>query len=63
MSGPELQRELLQRGHDVPVIFITAFADLCIPPDLLAHEAVACLSKPFQEKDLREALEAALPDP
>jgi len=63
ISGPQLQLELLQRGHDVPVIFITAFADRCIPPDLLARGAIACLSKPFQEKELRDALEAALSQP
>ncbi len=61
MSGPELQRELVRRGHAVPVIFITALGDKSIPPALLAQGAVACLLKPFQEQDLREALEAALP--
>src|SRR5579863_1041883 len=34
MSGPELRRELLRRGHDIPTIFITALADHASRPDM-----------------------------
>src|SRR5271156_627404 len=34
MSGPELRRELLRLGHDIPTIFITAHADFSSQPDL-----------------------------
>jgi FixJ family two-component response regulator len=59
MSGPELRRELLRRGHDIPTIFITAHADFASQPDM--HQgAVDCLLKPFSETALLEALKRAL---
>jgi FixJ family two-component response regulator len=61
MSGPELQRELIRRGYTIPIIFITAVADKRIASALLRDGAVACLSKPFSEQELREALAAAFP--
>ena len=61
MSGPELHRELVSRGHTIPVIFITAQTDASLRPSLLAQGAVDCLFKPFSEPDLRAALHAALP--
>lgn len=60
-SGPELHRELLARGHAIPVIFITARADDSLRPNLLEQGAVECLFKPFSERELRKALHAALP--
>src|SRR5580704_6893616 len=45
MSGPELRRELIRRGHDIPTIFITAHADFTSQQDLYAG-AVDCLLKP-----------------
>lgn len=60
MSGPELQRELLRRGHSIPTIFITARSCKSIPPDLLEQGAIECVFKPFSEQELREALDAAL---
>lgn len=63
MSGPELQRELLQRGLKIPVIFITAHADEFVRPALLEQGAVECLFKPFSEEALIDALHAALGTP
>lgn len=60
MSGPELQRELIRRGHSIPTIFITAQSPESIPPSLLEQGAVECLFKPFSKEDLRAALDAAL---
>jgi FixJ family two-component response regulator len=60
MSGPQLQRELILRGHTIPIIFITALADKSIPPGLLQQGAVACLFKPFSEQELRDTLAVAL---
>ena len=59
MSGPELRRELVRRGHDIPTIFITAHTDFASQPDL-RDGVVACLTKPFSETALLEALERAL---
>jgi FixJ family two-component response regulator len=60
MSGPELHRELLQRGLRIPTIFITAQVDETLRPSLLAQGAVECLFKPFDEVELLNALRAAL---
>ena len=60
MSGPELRRELIRRGHEIPTIFITAQSPQSIPPSLLEQGTVKCLFKPFSKEDLRVALDAAL---
>ena len=60
MCGPELQRELIRRGHIIPTIFMTARSRDSIPPDLFQRGTVKCLFKPFSGADLRAALDAAL---
>ena len=59
MSGPQLRRELLRRGRDIPTIFITAHADFDSRPDM-REGVVDCLVKPFSETALHEALKKAL---
>ncbi len=61
MTGPELQRELVRRGHKIPVIFITADADESVRSRLLAEGAVDCLFKPFSDAALLGALKTAMP--
>ena len=60
MSGPELQRELRQRDHRIPSVFITAHRDDPLRPRLIEQGAVDCLFKPFSETALIEALTVAL---
>ena len=60
MSGPDLQRELTQRGQRIPVVFITAHGDHTVRPRLIEQGAVECLFKPFSDTALREALDVAL---
>jgi len=60
MSGPGLQRELVSRGHGLPMIFITANASEPLRRRLIGEGAVECLFKPFSEAALLEALNAAL---
>jgi FixJ family two-component response regulator len=61
MRGPDLQRELARRGHDIPIVFITAHGDEEVRPRVLSDGAVACLLKPFTEDALLTAIRAALP--
>ncbi|CAM0999621.1 Two-component system response regulator [Rhodanobacter sp. Root179] len=61
MSGPDLQLELIRRGHAIPIIFITAHGDAADRPRLIRQGAVDCLFKPFSEAALLRALGAALP--
>jgi FixJ family two-component response regulator len=60
MSGPELQRQLMRRRQEIPIVFITATRDADVRPRLLAQGAVECLFKPFSETALLDALNAAL---
>jgi FixJ family two-component response regulator len=60
MSGPALQRELMLRRKKIPILFITAHGSETVRPQLLQQGAVECLSKPFSDTALREALNAAL---
>lgn len=60
MTGPDLQRELAIRLQKIPIIFITAQRDEMLRPRLLNLGAVECLSKPFSEASLLEAINAAL---
>jgi FixJ family two-component response regulator len=59
MSGPELRRELLRRGYDIPTIFITARVETASRPDV-REGAVACLVKPFSDAAVLDALKTAL---
>jgi FixJ family two-component response regulator len=60
MSGPDLQQELKRRRQEITIIFITALADETVRPRMLEQDAVECLFKPFSEKALLDALNAAL---
>jgi FixJ family two-component response regulator len=59
MTGPELRRELIRRGHHIPTIFITAHADFALRSDI-REGAAECLIKPFSEAALLAALKIAL---
>jgi FixJ family two-component response regulator len=59
MSGPELRRELVKRGYSIPTIFISAHVQFASQPDM-REGAVDCLTKPFSEAVLLDALQRAL---
>ncbi len=61
MSGPELQRELISRQQNLPMIFITAHKDQDVVSQLMANGAVDCLLKPFSEAALLTAISRAVP--
>jgi FixJ family two-component response regulator len=58
MSGPDLQRELILRGQEIPVIYITANAGVAVHQRALEQGAVDCLFKPFSDTALLAALNA-----
>ena len=60
MTGPDLQLELKNRRHDIPIVFITAHRDENVRPRVMAEGAVECLFKPFSDTALLAALNAAL---
>jgi FixJ family two-component response regulator len=60
MSGVELQTFLLTQGHDMPIIFMTAFPEERIRMRALNAGAIGFLGKPFDEKSLIDCLDKAL---
>ena len=60
LSGPELQRELARRRQEIPIVFITADCDEKLRPRLIEQGAVECLSKPFSDSELLDAVNNAL---
>jgi FixJ family two-component response regulator len=61
MSGVELHRQLIARSCRVPAIFITAHGyDDCTRLQTYSDWTVACLTKPFSEDELFNAVQLAL---
>ena len=60
MSGLDFQRQLAQTGVQIPIIFITAHGDIPMSVRALKSGAVDCLTKPFRDQDLLDAIQQAL---
>ena len=56
LSGLELQQELLARGYEVPIIFITAHDSATARQNALSAGAHAFLRKPFEDLVLLNAI-------
>src|SRR3569832_1616149 len=59
-SGLDLQRELAAANRRVPIIFITAHADVPMTVQAMKGGAIEFLTKPFRDQDLLDAVEAGL---
>ena len=59
MSGIELQSELRSRGSTLPIIIITAHGDVPTARAAFQAQAVDFLEKPFDDAQLRSAIDAA----
>jgi FixJ family two-component response regulator len=59
-SGLELQAELRARGSRLPFVIITAHGDVASARAAFQSEAVDFLEKPFDEAELRAAIEKGL---
>jgi FixJ family two-component response regulator len=59
-SGLELQRDLAAANRQVPIIFITAHADVPMTVQAMKGGAIEFLTKPFRDQDLLDAIEAGL---
>ena len=60
MSGIELQEKLVAMGIKIPVIIITAFADVQIAVRAMRTGAVTLLEKPCRDQELWESVRNAL---
>jgi FixJ family two-component response regulator len=59
-SGLELQRDLAAANREVPIIFITAHADIPMTVQAMKGGAIEFLTKPFPDQDLLDAVESCL---
>jgi FixJ family two-component response regulator len=59
-SGLELQRDLAAANRQVPIIFITAHADVPMTVQAMKGGAMEFLTKPFRDQELLDAVDAGL---
>lgn len=59
LTGPDLARELRRRKPGFPVLFATGNRNL-LPDAILGEAATDVLSKPYSNRELREALSVLL---
>jgi FixJ family two-component response regulator len=60
MSGPELHRHLVDTGHMIPTILVTAYPDETARSRALKDGVVCYLSKPVDDEQLERCLRSAL---
>src|SRR5271168_5108468 len=60
MTGLELYRHLIDSGHAIPTILVTAYADDNVGSRALKDGVVCYLRKPVDEKHLKQCLLTAL---
>jgi FixJ family two-component response regulator len=60
MTGIELYRRLLEQGHAIPTILITAYPNDGVRDRALAEGVIAYLTKPFDDNALIGCVQSAL---
>ena len=60
MNGLDFQRQLVDAGLQIPIIFITGHGDIPMSVKAMKSGAVEFLTKPFQDTDLLDAIQQAL---
>lgn len=60
IDGLQMHRTLTAQGHDIPVIFMTAFAHDSVRKRALSAGAIAFMSKPFNTQHMIEHIHTAL---
>jgi FixJ family two-component response regulator len=60
VSGLDFQRQLVEAGVQIPIIFITGHGDIPMTVKAMKSGAVEFLTKPFHDQDLLDAIQQAL---
>jgi FixJ family two-component response regulator len=60
MTGRELYAHLIESGHKIPVIFVTAYPDDGAHSRALKDGIVCYLRKPFDDNDLADCVQRAI---
>ncbi|MBV9066430.1 MAG: response regulator transcription factor [Methylobacteriaceae bacterium] len=59
-SGLDFQAALRRSGIEIPIIFLTAYADIQMSVQAMKAGAVDFLTKPYRDQDLLDAVAAAI---
>jgi len=60
MTGVELYARLIEAGHKIPTILVTAYPDAARRARALKDEIVCYLLKPFDDNDLMDCVRKAI---
>ena len=60
VSGLDFQRRLADAGVQIPIIFVTGYGDIPMTVKAMKSGAVEFLAKPFQDRELLDAIHQAL---
>jgi FixJ family two-component response regulator len=60
LSGLDVQQSLVTGGHEVPVIFVSAHADVALTVRAMKAGALEVLTKPFDDQALLDAVHQGL---
>jgi FixJ family two-component response regulator len=60
VNGLDFQRQLVDAGFQIPIIFITGHGDIPMTVRAMKSGAVEFLTKPFRDQDLLDAIHQAL---
>ena len=60
MTGFAAERVLSDAGVQIPIVFISAYDDITTSARAVESSAVKCLTKPFLDQDLLDAIQEAL---
>jgi FixJ family two-component response regulator len=60
LGGLEFQTQLLERGDNVPIIFVTGHGDIPMSVQAMKAGAIDFLAKPFRDQDMLDAVASAL---
>ena len=60
VNGLDFQRQLVDAGIRIPIIFITGHGDIPMTVKAMKSGAVEFLTKPFRDQDLLDAIQQAL---
>ena len=60
LSGLDLQEHLYKSGVDIPIVFVTGYADVPMTVKAMKAGAIEFLTKPIRDQDMLDAVDAAL---
>jgi FixJ family two-component response regulator len=60
LGGLDCQRQLIEAGVQIPIIFITGHGDIPMSVQAMKAGAVDFLTKPFRDQDLLDAVHQAI---